>query len=106
MRIAFFVWEYPPRIVSGLGTYAESICQAMKNQGHDISVFTMNDGTLKTRETLKGIDVNRPLLVNGSNILPQLLTKEDLLISGTGIKFFNDVLIYNILSATKFVNQL
>jgi glycogen(starch) synthase len=106
MRIGFFVWEYPPRIVSGLGTYAENICQAMKKLGHDISVFTMNDGTLKTRETVKGIDVNRPLLVNGSNILPQLLTKEDLLISGTGIKFFNDVLIYNILSATKFVNQL
>ncbi|MDI6810806.1 MAG: glycosyltransferase family 4 protein [archaeon] len=106
MRIGFFVGEYPPMIVSGLGTYAENICQAMKKRGHDISVFTMNDGTLKTRETVKGIDVNRPLLVNGSTILPQLLTKEDLLISGTGIKFFNDVFIHNILSATKFVNQL
>jgi len=106
MRIGFFVWEYPPLIVSGLGTYAENICQAMRKLGHEISVFTMNDRTLKTRERLKGIDVNRPLLVNGSTILPPLLTKEDLLLSGTGIKFFNDVLIYNILSATKFVNQL
>lgn len=105
MRIGFFVREYPPRIVSGLGTYAENICQAMKNLGHDISVFTMNDGTLKTRETIKGIDVNRPLLVNGSNVLPQLLTKEDLPVSNTGIKFLNDILIYNILSASKFVND-
>jgi glycosyltransferase involved in cell wall biosynthesis len=106
MRIGFFVGEYPPRIVSGLGMYAANICQAMKNHGHEISVFTMNDGTLKTRETLQGVNVNRPLLVNGSNILPQLLTKDDLLISGTGIKFFSDVLIYNILSASKFINQL
>jgi glycogen(starch) synthase len=105
MRIGFFVSEYPPRIVSGLGTYAENICQAMKNLGHDISVFTMNDGTLKTRECVDGIDVNRPLLVNGSMILPQLLTMKNLLRLSTGTKFFNDVLIYNILSASKFVNE-
>jgi glycogen(starch) synthase len=105
MRIGFFVWEYPPRMVGGLGTYAENICPAMVSQGHDVSVFTMNDGTLKTRETLKGIDVNRPMLVDGGGILPLCMT-EDLRRWGTGIQFFNDVLIYNILSTTKFVNQL
>jgi glycogen(starch) synthase len=105
MRIGFFVWEYPPRIVGGLGTYAENICPEIVKLGHDVSVFTMNDGTLKTRETLKGIDVNRPMLVEGGSILPLCMT-EDLRRWGTGIKFFNDVLIYNILSATKFVNEL
>ncbi len=105
MRIGFFVWEYPPRIVGGLGTYAENICPVIIDLGHDISVFTMNDGTLKTREVLKGVDVNRPLLVDGSNILPLFLT-EDLRRWGTGTKFFNDVLMYNILSAAKFVNEL
>jgi len=103
MRIGFFVWEYPPRIVGGLGTYAENICPVIIDLGHDISVFTMNDGTLKTREILKGVDVNRPMLVDGSDIFP-LFLMEDL--KGAGIKFFNDVLIYNILSATKFVNEL
>ena len=105
MRIGFFVWEYPPRIVGGLGTYAQNICPEMVKLGHDVSVFTMNDGTLKTRETVKGIDVNRPMLVEGGSILPLCMT-EDLRKWGTGIKFFNDVLIYNILSATKFVNEL
>ena len=105
MRIGFFVWEYPPRIVGGLGTYAENICPEMVKLGHDVSVFTLNDGTLKTRETLKGIDVNRPMLVEGGSILPLCMT-EDLRRWGTGIKFFNDVLLYNILSATKFVNEL
>jgi len=106
MRIGYFVWEYPPRVVGGLGSCAENICQAMINKGHDVSVFTMNDGTLKTREVLKGVDVNRPMLVDGSDVLPQVLSTEDPRRSGTGIKFFNDVLIYNILSATKFVNEL
>ncbi len=105
MRIGFFIWEYPPRIVGGLGTYAVNITQAMVRLGHDVSVFTMNDGTLKTRETMHGIDVNRPLIVDGVGILPVCMT-EDLRRWGTGIKFFNDVLISNILSATKFVNQL
>jgi glycogen(starch) synthase len=105
MRIGFFVWEYPPRIVGGLGTYAANICPAMVKLGHDVSVFTPNDGTLKTRETIKGIDVNRPMLVEGGGILPLCMT-EDLRRWGTAIKFFNDVLIYNILSATKFVNEL
>lgn len=105
MRIGYFVCEYPPRIIGGLGTYAENICPAILDLGHDISVFTMNDGTLKTREVLKGVDINRPMLVDGSNILPLFLT-EDLRRWGTGIKFFNDVLIYNILSASKFVNDL
>ena len=105
MRIAFFVWEYPPKIAGGLGAYAENICQAVVNLGHDVTLFTMNDGTLKTRETLKGIDVNRPMLVNGSSILPQVLSKEDVTRSGMGLKFFNDILLYNILSATKFVNE-
>jgi len=106
MRIGYFVWEYPPRVVSGWGSCAESICQAMINKGLDVSVFTMNDGTLKTREVLNGVDVNRPMLVDGSNILPQVLSMEDPGRTGTGIKFFNDVLMYNILSATKLVNEL
>ncbi|RZN43906.1 MAG: glycosyltransferase family 1 protein [Methanophagales archaeon ANME-1-THS] len=105
MRIGFFVWEYPPRIVGGLGTYAANMCPAMVKLGHDVSVFTMNDGTLKTRETVKGVDINRPMLVEGGSILPLCLT-EDLRRWGTGIKFFNDVLIYNILISTKFANEL
>ncbi len=106
MRIGFFVAEYSPQISSGLGTYAVNICRALKQQGHEISVFTMNDGTLKTRETMGGIDVNRPLLVNGSAILPHLLTMKNLLTLSTSAKYFNDVLISNVLSAAKFVNEL
>jgi glycogen(starch) synthase len=105
MRIGFFVWEYPPALVGGLGTYAEYITREYIELGHDVSVFTLNPGNLNTTEILRGIEVHRPLIADASNVFPFLVT-EDLRKWGTNIKFFNDIFLYNILSSTKFVNGL
>jgi len=105
MRIGFFVWEYPPSFVGGLGTYAENITQEFLDIGHDVSVFTLNRGGLKTREILKGVEVHRPLIADASNVFPFFVV-DDLKKWGTNIKLFNDIFIYNILSATKFLNGL
>ena len=105
MRIGFFVWEYPPTVVGGLGTYAEYITQEFLDMGHDVSVFTLNRGGLKTREILKGVEVHRPLIADASNVFPFFVV-DDLKKWGTNIKLFNDIFIYNILSATKFINGL
>lgn len=105
MRIGFFVWEYPPKIVGGLGTYAEYITREFVDIGNDVSVFTLNDGTMKTREVIQGVEVHRPLIADASNIWPFFVI-DDLKKWGTNIKFFNDLFIYNILSATKFINGL
>jgi glycogen(starch) synthase len=105
MRIGFFVWEYPPSIVGGLGTYAEYITQEFLDIGHDVCVFTLNPGDLKTREILKGVEVHRPLIADASNVFPFFVV-DDLKKWGTNIKLFNDIFIYNILSATKFINGL
>ncbi|MFQ6065219.1 MAG: glycosyltransferase family 4 protein [Candidatus Bathyarchaeia archaeon] len=105
MRIGFFVWEYPPKLVGGLGTYAQYITREFVELGHDVSVFTLNPGDLKTREILKGVEVHRPLVSNASNVFPMFVI-DDLKKWGTNIRFFNDIFIYNILSATKFVNGL
>ena len=105
MRIGFFVWEYPPTLVGGLGTYAEYITQEFVEIGHDVSVFTLNRGDLRTREILKGVEVHRPLISDASNIFPFFVV-DDLKKWGTNIKLFNDIFIYNILSATKFINGL
>jgi glycogen(starch) synthase len=105
MRIGFFVWEYPPRLVGGLGTYAEYITHEFVELGHDVTVFTLNSGDLNTREILKGIEVHRPLIADASNVFPMFVT-EDLRRWGTNIRFFNDIFIYNVLSATKFINGL
>jgi glycosyltransferase involved in cell wall biosynthesis len=105
LRVGFFVWEYPPRIVGGLGTYAEYLAHEFVDIGHDVSVFTLNSGNLKTREILRGVEVHRPLIADASNIFPFFVV-DDLKKWGTNIKLFNDIFIYNILSATKFLNGL
>jgi len=105
LRIGFFVWEFPPIIVGGLGTYAEYITREYIELGHDVTVFTLNPGNLTTREVYKGVEVHRPLTADASNVFPVFVT-EDLRRWGTNIKFFNDIFLYNILSSTKFINGL
>ena len=105
LRIGFFVWEYPPSLVGGLGTYAEYITREYIELGHDVTVFTLNPGNLNTKEVLRGVEVHRPLIVDASNVFP-VFVAEDLRKWGTNIRFFNDIFLYNILSSTKFVNDL
>jgi len=105
MRIGFFVWEYPPALVGGLGTYAEYITREFVSMGNDVTVFTLNPGNLKTREIIKGVEVHRPLIVDASNVFPMFVI-DDLKKWGTNIRMFNDIFIYNILSATKFINSM
>lgn len=105
MRIAFFVWEYPPALVGGLGTYAEYITREYVSMGNDVTVFTLNPGNLKTREIIKGVEVHRPLIANASNIFPMFVT-DDLKKWGTNISMFNNIFIYNVLCATKFINGM
>jgi len=105
LRIGFFVWEYPPALVGGLGTYAEYITREYIELGHDVAVLTLNPGNLNTREVYKGVEVHRPLIADASNVFPVFVT-EDLRRWGTNIKFFNDIFLYNILSSTKFLNGL
>jgi glycogen(starch) synthase len=105
LRIGFFVWEYPPRLVGGLGTYAEYIAHEFVELEHDVSVFTLNPGDLKTKEVLKGVEVHRPMITDASNVFPMFVTN-DLLNWGTSIRLFNDIFIYNVLSATKLINGL
>ncbi len=105
MRIGFFVWEYPPSLVGGLGTYAEYITRQMVSMGHDVTVFTLNPGNLKTREVVRGVEVHRPLVSDASNVFPMFVV-DDLKRWGTNIRMFNDIFTYNILSASKFINSM
>jgi glycogen(starch) synthase len=88
-----------------LGTYAEYITREYVDLGHDVSVFTLNNNGLKTREIMRGVEVHRPQIADASNIWPFFVV-DDLKKWGTNLKLFNDIFIYNILSATKFINDL
>lgn len=107
MKIAVLVYEYPPKIVGGLGTYAAEITRKFVLTDNDVTVFTMNDdaGTLPTREIWRGIEVHRPLHLDISDSLPDVLA-EDLRKWGRGVHFFGKLLVYNYLTAAKLVNDL
>ncbi|RJS71038.1 glycosyltransferase family 1 protein, partial [ANME-2 cluster archaeon] len=64
MKIGFFVWEYPPRIVGGLGTYAQNMAPTLVRKGHDVTLFTINPGDLMTREVQQGVEIHRPMIVD------------------------------------------
>jgi glycosyltransferase involved in cell wall biosynthesis len=105
MRIAFFCWEFWPWLVGGLGTYAIEITKKFVEMGHEVVVFTLNDGNLPSREDWNGIEIHRPLILDSSRIFP-LFVRDDLRRWGHHIKFFSDIFAFNYLSASKFVNQL
>lgn len=107
MRMAVLVYEYPPKIVGGLGTYAAEITRKFVLLDHDVSVFTMNDdkGSLPTRELWRGIEIHRPLHLDVSDTLPDVIA-EDIKKWGRGIQLFSQILVYNYLSASKIVNEL
>jgi glycogen(starch) synthase len=107
MKIAVFVYEYPPKIVGGLGTYAAEITRKFVLMDHDVTVFTMNDdgGTLPTREIWRGIEIHRPLHIDVSDSLPDVIS-EDIKKWGRGIHLFGNLLVYNYLAASKLINEL
>ena len=107
MKMAVLVYEYPPKIVGGLGTYAAEITRKFVLMEHDVSVFTMNDdvGGLPTREIWRGIEIHRPLHIDVSDSLPDVIA-EDITKWGRGIQLFSKILVYNYLSASKLVNEL
>ncbi|HIQ50033.1 MAG TPA: glycosyltransferase family 1 protein [Nanoarchaeota archaeon] len=118
MHIAFFVWEYPPCLVGGLGTYARDVTTYLTKLGHKVSVFTLNPVKkeectfcerkhmceLSTHEFINGVEVHRPMIIDVSDVL--CCISEELKKWGNGIKFFSDVFSYNILSASKLVNKI
>jgi len=105
MNIVMLVYEFPPRIIGGLGTYAGEISQQLVKLGHDVAVVTMNDGKLPDRETWHGVEVHRPAHVDLTDSLPALV-HEDLRRWGRGLKFFSDIFAYNVIGASKIVNEL
>jgi glycosyltransferase involved in cell wall biosynthesis len=105
--MAVLVYEYPPKIVGGLGTYAAEITRKYVLMDNDVTVFTMNDdsGSLPTREIWRGIEIHRPLHIDISDSLPDVVA-EDIKKWGRGANLFSKILVYNYLSASKLVNEL
>jgi len=108
MDIVFFVYEFPPYVVGGLGTYAEYITREIVKMGHDVTLFAMHTKDAPTRDIYKGVEVHRPIVenINVSLLLPMFIPEEIQRWPEGGRKFFGDIFLYNILSASKLVNDL
>jgi glycogen(starch) synthase len=107
VKIAVLVYEYPPKIVGGLGTYAAEITRDFVLMDNDVTVFTMNDdgGTLPRREIWRGIEIHRPLHIDVSDSLPDVIA-DDIKKWGRGLHLFGNLLVYNYLTASKLINEL
>jgi len=108
MEIVFFTYEFPPYIVGGLGTYAEYITREFVKMGHDVTVFSMHVKEAPTRDVYKGVEVHRPIVenINLSLLLPMFIPEEVRRWSESDRKYFGDIFLYNVLSASKLVNNL
>jgi glycogen(starch) synthase len=100
-----FVWEFPPRVIGGLGTYAAEISTQFVRMGHDVTVFTLNAGDLAIRDVWSGVEVHRPLLVNIIEAFPNFMI-EDIKKRYHNVDFLANILCYNISSAQVLMNDL
>ncbi|UCH38327.1 MAG: glycosyltransferase family 4 protein [Candidatus Bathyarchaeota archaeon] len=108
MEIASFVYEFPPYIYGGLGTYAENVSTEIVKLNHDITLFSMHNRGAPTRDLYRGIEVHRPIVENMdiSLLLPMFLPEEIRRWPRGSQQYFGDVFLYNVLSASKLINDL
>lgn len=108
MKTAFIIYEFPPYVVGGLGTYAKYVTRELIRRGHHVTAFSMHTREAPIREVLGGVEVHRPIVenINLSKLLPMFIPEEIRNWPEAGRKYFGDVFLYNLLSASKLVNDL
>jgi glycosyltransferase involved in cell wall biosynthesis len=105
MKVIHFSWEFPPTIVGGLGTFTMELTRHLIIEGHEVLLFTLNRGDLPTTDNWRGVEVHRPMIANFSDVY-RTFVDEELRRWGEGMNFFSEVVTYNILSASKLINQI
>lgn len=70
-------WEYPPRVVGGLGRHVNALARALAAQGHDVHVVTRDHPDAPPEEVLEGVHVVRvseaPPVVPFDDLVPWVL---------------------------------
>jgi len=106
MNIVHFSWEFPPVIYGGLGTFVTELTSKQVALGNEVTVFSLNrENSLTTYERQDNIDIYRPKTLDLTSTF-YLCADHELRAWGPYFKFFADVLSYNIMSASQFVNLL
>ena len=78
MRILLLSWEYPPRIIGGLGRHVDRLSTALAQAGHDVHVVTRDHPDAVAEEDVEGVHVVRvgeyPPLVPFKDLFPWVLS--------------------------------
>ena len=77
MRILILSWEYPPRIVGGLGKHVHRLSTALADEGHTVHVVTRDHPDAPAEEMVDGVHVVRvgeyPPIVPFDELIPWVL---------------------------------
>ena len=75
MKILMLAWEYPPRIVGGLGRVVHDLSKTLIKDGHDVTVITYKDGDVPYFEDDKGVKVYRidNYMINPNNFIDWIM---------------------------------
>ena len=86
MRILMLSWEYPPRIVGGLGRVVHDLSHRLIKDGHDVTVVTYKDGNAPYFENDSGVKVYRVdnFMIQPNNFIDWIMQLNFNLIAKTG----------------------
>ncbi|HEX9775399.1 MAG TPA: glycosyltransferase family 4 protein [Actinomycetota bacterium] len=77
LRVLLLSWEYPPRIVGGLGRHVHRLSTALAGAGHEVHVVTREHPDAPSEEVLDGVHVVRvgeyPPLIGFEDLVPWVL---------------------------------
>jgi glycogen(starch) synthase len=77
MRILILSWEYPPRIVGGLGKHVHRLSLALAEAGHTVHVVTRDHPDAPAEEEIDGVHVLRvgeyPPMVPFEELIPWVM---------------------------------
>ncbi|MGH2830001.1 MAG: glycosyltransferase family 4 protein [Actinomycetota bacterium] len=77
MRVLLLSWEYPPRIVGGLGRHVWRLATGLAEAGHDVHVVTREHPDAPFEEDLDGVHVVRvgeyPPMIGFDDLIPWVL---------------------------------
>jgi glycogen synthase len=70
-------WEYPPRVVGGLGRHVNALARTLAAQGHDVHVVSRDHPDAPAEEILEGVHVVRvteaPPVIPFGDLVPWVL---------------------------------
>ena len=86
MRILMLSWEYPPRIVGGLGRVVHDLSHRLIKDGHDVTVVTYRDGNVPYFEDDDGVKVYRVdnFMIQPNNFIDWIMQLNFNMVAKTG----------------------